>query len=868
MPFQSILVSTTADLTDAYETLSNSAEGGEILLAAGADDIQIDLRTGGDGPVTIRSEDPDDLTVISRISLQNVENVTVRDLEVNSTGVDRPAWHNDIFVKGGHGNEISDVTFSSNADGFFDPDDPQATLGASLGHVRETEDFTFTGNHVSNYFQGLSILEVDGALVDNNVFTHLQGDGIRMAGVQDIVISNNHFSDFLGTVQTLNHSDMIQLFTTNAQSVSDNILITGNTFISGEGVATQTIFFNNEQLRTNHPDAELFTNVTITNNLIQNGHTHGISITGGDHIHIADNTLLLNSDSTIVRETGADPTNDAPQIRVAQSENVVIENNLTGGIAVDPDARVDGNVIFDYDNPHDPNFVGNHVVNPFAGSDTEISDLRLRPDSDLIGTGTDLGDPLLVSDDGVVPVILADAAADAPQSVTFDASFTVDTEGFIDLDRYTLQWTFPDGSTQTGVRVSHDFADPGRHQVELRILENGETVATDLYRLDVVDEDFISLDFENGITDASSNETTFIDAGAVLVRNDDGMGLRVGAGKFLITDRENDHYQDLENFGINLDLTVLEGSDGRFLQFHQVFFANVDDEGQVQFQLRTDEGIFDVDSGDTTLEAGTSHQISILYSDLEGQLNLSIDGALVGSVEASGITASQSSHGVVLGSQFTSGVEAIIDNFHFGADVVSDGESDVSVPTQPPVIPEVSEPEFIPPVQSPSDPIVSAPSNPLQPQPVFIPQVAQRAAPELTPEYLAKIDPQEASEPAPQEAPEIEPLAGSGPAPTLPSIITGIGQDLMDKLAGFGAAPRLQEEAEPSLDGQPQFDEASDVARELANTWVHVPAPSQIVDISGLILSDEQGAAFEQAYGLGDEGAGSDDEDDVLNLFA
>src|SRR3546814_6684622 len=68
--------------------------------------------------------------------------------------------------------------------------------------------------------------------LSGNSFHTMRSDGVRGGGTNDVVISNNYFTDFhpVGA----DHPDAIQLWTTNTTESARNISITGNVFERGD----------------------------------------------------------------------------------------------------------------------------------------------------------------------------------------------------------------------------------------------------------------------------------------------------------------------------------------------------------------------------------------------------------------------------------------------------------------------------------------------------------------------------------------------------------------------------------------------------------------------------------------------------------
>src|SRR3546814_7847110 len=77
----------------------------------------------------------------------------------------------------------------------------------------------------------INFLDSDHVTVSGNSFHTMRSDGVRGGGTNDVVISNNYFTDFhpVGA----DHPDAIQLWTTNTTESARNISITGNVFERG-----------------------------------------------------------------------------------------------------------------------------------------------------------------------------------------------------------------------------------------------------------------------------------------------------------------------------------------------------------------------------------------------------------------------------------------------------------------------------------------------------------------------------------------------------------------------------------------------------------------------------------------------------------
>ncbi len=662
-------VSSTAELKAAYQALSTGG-GGTILLNDLGNRDTISLKGGGSGPVLITSAAPDAPTLIGRITLENVTNVTIDNIALDSTGIERAGWINDISVTGSTGVTISNSTFTGNANGVFD-----GTAAETLGITRGNADFAFTGNTVSNYYHGLSIFETVGVTVIGNEISQMQGDGLRMAGIQDAVILDNHFHDFIGAPQTFTHNDMIQLWSTNATLVSKNILIEGNILDTGAGSATQSIFLGNEQLGKD--PTHVYENITIANNLIYNGQQHGIYVSGADGVTVADNTLLWNKDAYI--DTGTVHLSNPPRIFLQGVTGGVIENNISSNdIGAPTGTAMSGNVVLSYANPADPAYAYAHFVNLAAGATAEMRDLRLVPESPLNGlVGADASQPVTQSAGGVEAVMRA-AADPADLAVwTFDATLSLDAAGPIGpAGGYTAVWTFADGSTMTGFTVTRAFADTAPQQVQLAIVKGGVVQDSIARPIDPVEKELLRIDFDTpegpAILDESSYASKLGNADpARLVEGapGEGMAYQLDGGSPLTVTRGNAQLFNLQSFRIGLDLGLqAPGATGTFLLLHTVMTGSVSADGTLSYSLKTGAGTFLLKSAAPVLTDTAMHRIEIAYDDRMGRLALFVDGAEVAGTTAAGTTPPPGSHGLVFGNPWGGTLSARIDNIEMSLD--------------------------------------------------------------------------------------------------------------------------------------------------------------------------------------------------------
>jgi hypothetical protein len=387
-----VTVQSPRELERAYLDLSAWADGGGTIYLASdyPPAAEINLSGGGSNPVHITSADPSDAVQVSRIAFDEVDNVRVSNVHVDSTGVVRQDFFRDLDITNSSRIEIADSVFTSNGTATFGPNAPGGVLGERLSMVRYSDDITILDSFFSGHSQGLTFHESTNITVTGNEITAQQGDGIRLQGVQDVLIANNYLHDFAATPNEFTHSDFIQMWSTNAEIVSANVTVTGNVLDTGNGVSVQAIWMRNEAHDAGDT-SYVYQNITVTDNVIYTGSANGIGIGQADGVLVANNTLLWNEGAFTVKATG--DTSYQPRIRLHEDiTNLQVIDNITPRILSGPDANLQGNVIVSYD-PSSPDYVGNHFVDAAQGGDIGPEGWQLRPNSPWVGTGATASQP-------------------------------------------------------------------------------------------------------------------------------------------------------------------------------------------------------------------------------------------------------------------------------------------------------------------------------------------------------------------------------------------------------------------------------------------------------------------------------------------
>lgn len=667
----SFRVSDTVSLADAIAQ-ARAAGGGTIVMEQGAAPYHIDI-ANSDVPILLRPADPDAPPEIATLRIWKSADIAVTGMEFRTGTAD---GLKDIDIQQSRGIELVANTMQGVADGFVS-ETGTAQIGDSLMFLRDSTDITFAGNTVSDYFSGIGVLNSSGLRIVDNEFTRLQGDGIQGGGLQGVVISGNYMHDFFGSTQSINHSDMIQIWGAHTATPSRDVTISGNFLDSGNGAATQGIFIRNEDFASDRPSAGYFENFTITDNVVHNGMVHGIQVSDVDGLTVQRNTVLWDEDATGQGRPGAAQVTAAPTIGVKNVETLTLTDNIAGkyslpGLSDAAMAGVGDNVTLDYVDSASAFYAFAHFANLQGGADTDARDIAMRADSPLLGVaGARIPLPGL---DGapLTAIMVSDPLPGQPQSFRLTAQ-AVDAQGRpMAMDGLTARWTLPDGTVRTGPAIDHDFRAAGLQAVRLDLVDPSGTTASVTRQLDVPSPVLLRLDFDAAeIRDASGHDSrlTVIDRdGAALVDGLEGGGFHLASTRKIQLSNQNSHLDGLDQFVFDLDVKQAQpDTSGAFLYQHTVFALSLTDTGAVQFRLTTDQGFHVVRSAPDALGDGGWHNIKVRFDSHENRLALEIDGTVVDEVAAQGRTPASLPWGMELGGGWHAPANVVVDNVTLSA---------------------------------------------------------------------------------------------------------------------------------------------------------------------------------------------------------
>jgi nitrous oxidase accessory protein NosD len=307
------------------------AQSGDVIELTGEGPFAVSIvEKQFSPPLLIRAQNSHHSVAITSISISGSSGIEIANFIIDHRKFGGRDAQKTISVIKSSDVTLSLCDVSGSGKAYLTKSNQPTERGEGLMIVRWSKDFEVRNCRFSGFFQGMALLESTDIKISHNDISRFQGDGIRMAGVQRVEISDNRFHDFLGSDQAVNHSDMIQLWSTHAKLVSSDISILRNRFLSGDGPATQSIFMRNEQADHAKGATERFyERISVKDNLIHNGHTHGILVGETNGVDIRNNTLIQNESSTM--GNGEKRISMAPTIKVAKAstEVTVVDNMAT-----------------------------------------------------------------------------------------------------------------------------------------------------------------------------------------------------------------------------------------------------------------------------------------------------------------------------------------------------------------------------------------------------------------------------------------------------------------------------------------------------------------------------------------------------------
>lgn len=289
---------TVSTLDQLYAALA-AAKGGETILLAEGEYGAFTLLTKSGfnyaypSTVTIASANPKRPAVFTSIDVRKAKNLTFDGILFDyrfQPGT--PVHVKPFIISNGENITIRNSVFDGDVARGVSP--KEDGLGYGIGLVmRASRGSRVENNEIFGFHRGMTMGAGFDAVIRGNDIHSLRSDGMDFAQMQGVLIEGNYIHDFVRSTLKSDHADMIQFWTNGTKLPSINITIRGNVLMAGKGNSTQTIFMRNDQVDRGLKGPEMFyRNVVIEDNVIVNGHAHGITLGEATGVRIRNNTLV------------------------------------------------------------------------------------------------------------------------------------------------------------------------------------------------------------------------------------------------------------------------------------------------------------------------------------------------------------------------------------------------------------------------------------------------------------------------------------------------------------------------------------------------------------------------------------------------
>lgn len=375
-----------SDIAGLKAALSTAENGSTILLEPGDYGALLLKNLSFPSGVEIRSANPDDPAIFSSVSITNVHGLHFNQVAVNfQPDADTKSHHNAVRFT-----SSSDISFENSTitggpavNGVPISADKLDASGNVLGlpagrgiMVSNSTNITLANNEISQFHKGIVLSKASDVSVVGNEVYDLRTTPLSGGGVSDILVDGNHFHDsnpwnFGGAGD---HGDLIHFWTVPGYDAGqgDNITITNNLLEQGDGHAMLGIYMDDNR------NGIGFENLVIANNVVSNGNAQAIRLENAQG-SVTNNTVIQPEATAIV-----------PGIALRDGSVVNVSDNLVGRVIVEPNSQNsgDGNVLINRVDPKSDTYYQTIFQNGLASVPT-LSDLQFADDT-LNGKGADL----------------------------------------------------------------------------------------------------------------------------------------------------------------------------------------------------------------------------------------------------------------------------------------------------------------------------------------------------------------------------------------------------------------------------------------------------------------------------------------------
>jgi Right handed beta helix region/PKD domain/Concanavalin A-like lectin/glucanases superfamily len=675
-----ISVSNAAQLLSALQ----HATGGEkiVLQSGNYGDLSLiqgkSLKTTYSAAVTITSADAGHPATITGLDMRGVKNVTFDHVKFDYSAAPGTALSASPFSL----EQSSNITISNCE---FDGDKARgvSTIDNGFGTGRGLvitggSNINIVNNDMHDFYRGIVANKINGLTISGNDVHGMSSDGLDFAQVTNVVIDSNHIHDFARSLLSPAHPDMIQFWTTGTTVASSNIKITNNFLDVGAGQPTQSIFMRNELVDLNKAGIELFyKNVLISNNIIRNADSHGITVGESAGLTVSNNSLV----QSITQDVGGSIT--VPYISVAtRSTGVSIINNIVPTVGSTGENshtgwNVHNNLVASIDDPNAANYIGKLFFDALDKSHATIDDFRVTKGSiaDTLHLGSLLGTTLTPGTyTGYIDAHGTTGSNYTSLNQTFDVNHVFNSLGQVSMAGAKVAWDYGDGTKGTGIVSSHVYAVQGNYTASATItLSNGTVINVDK-TLHVQSSAILDVDFNLNAMDHSPTVNGVTLNSARLVDTAGG-GHAIDLNGGVIKYKSDSDFFNNKDLSLVIDFKKDAGEEtqgGRLVYFGGSYVITVGADGLGV--------IFTTTAGSTTLKADNLgladtdwHRVGLSFSGNTGDLKLFLDGHEVAAAHGlvGAIQKGSGNSDLYLGGPFGGSFGGQIDNLHISDATIS-----------------------------------------------------------------------------------------------------------------------------------------------------------------------------------------------------
>ena len=483
----------------------------------------------------------------------------------------------------------------------------------------------------------------------NNEFTEMRSDGLNFAEVEDILIEENIFQNFIRSPYDPAHPDMIQFWTNGTKSPSRNIIIRDNVLNSGSGSWTQSIFMRNEMVDSQGYGPEMYyENVLISNNVIINSHLHGITVGEVNGLTVQNNTLIRNNFLDATEEVNK---LTAPAINIAEkSEDVNILHNISSAINpvdVDSDWNISGNLLIQDKTASMPNFYDDIFIAARFGLPNNIESFLYVPNQS--GSSLSAGSRILSIDEYTKFQKPENPIIQITQDENYRNKFYFQVEAVENIDD-SVHWNFGDGHSGVGLQTSHIYEIDGNFEASARFGLSGPRT---IVRISIPSPSIFQ--FGNGDDIIEKIQRNDIREASISYLDNGEAAIVVGQGNPVaqLEKAEISGFFEANDFEISVRLKSANVSNpyGEIIRIHNNVVLSLTPVGSISFSLNTANTIKPVliSTAPLNLHDQEWHDIVVRYDGHNGKMMINVDGVNSSTGRAFGRTRPMESWGLFFG---------------------------------------------------------------------------------------------------------------------------------------------------------------------------------------------------------------------------